>query len=32
MVVKNILWDHFGEFNKWSKSNEISKTTQLKIL
>lgn len=26
---KNILWDHFGEFNKWSQSNEISKTTSI---
>lgn len=26
---KNILWDRFGEFDKWSRCNEIDKTTSI---
>ena len=25
--VDNVLWDHFGEFDKWSRCNKIPKTT-----
>jgi len=25
--VESILWDHYGEFDKWSRCNGISKTT-----
>jgi hypothetical protein len=25
--VENILWDHFDYFDKWSRANQISKTT-----
>jgi hypothetical protein len=25
----NILWNKFGEFNKWSQCNEISKDTEI---
>lgn len=26
---ENILWDNFGEFNKWSRCSEIPKTTSI---
>lgn len=28
-ACENILWDHFGEFDKWSRCNEIPKTTPI---